>query len=83
MFMADYFGLFCVIYVSQDSYVIRYFDSMAEYLSVGPPVYFVVEEGHNYTSVDGQNQLCGGNGCPEYSMLGQIFKRSQRPNKSV
>lgn len=54
---------------------------MAEYLHVGPPVYFVVEGGHNYTTVIGQNQICGGKGCPEESMLGQVFKNSQRPNR--
>lgn len=63
-----------------DSYVLDYFNKMDTYLSVGPPVYFVVEDGHDYTTMEGQNQICGGNGCPENSVLGQIFKASQIPN---
>ena len=63
-----------------DSYVLDYFNKMDAYLSVGPPVYFVVESGHNYTTTEGQNQICGSKGCPENSVLGQIFKSSQIAN---
>ena len=64
----------------KDSYVLDYFNKMDAYLSVGPPVYFVVEGGHNYTTTEGQNQICGSKGCPENSALGQIFKASQIAN---
>ena len=63
-----------------DSYVLDYFNKMYEYLNVGPPVYFVVEGGHNYTTTEGQNMICGGKGCPENSVLGQIFKASEIAN---
>ena len=56
---------------------------MAEFLSVGPPVYFVVKSGHNYTTHIGQNQVCGGHNCPENSVLDHIFKASLQPNQLV
>ena len=67
--------------VLQGSYVLEYFESMARYLSTGSPVYFVVEEGHNYTSLRGQNQVCGGSGCPDTSLLGQVYEATRQPNK--
>ncbi len=67
----------------QDSYVIDYLDSLNTYLSVGSPVYFVVEEGHNYTTLEGQNKICGAKGCPEHSVLGQIYQASRDPKQYV
>jgi Niemann-Pick C1 protein len=75
-------GLDQKLSMPHDSYVIKYFDALSEYLSVGSPVYFVVEDGHNYTSTEGQNKICGGRGCPEYSLLGNIFKASEQANGS-
>ncbi|XP_041362124.1 NPC intracellular cholesterol transporter 1-like [Gigantopelta aegis] len=73
-------GLEQKLSMPHDSYMINYFNNISKYLSVGAPVYFVVEDGHNYTSSRGQNQICGSNGCDEMSLLGQIFKASQTPN---
>ena len=70
-----------VLPVLQDSYVLKYFDSMQKYLSTGSPVYFVVEAGHNYTTLDGQNLVCGGSGCPDTSLLGQVYEATRQPNK--
>uniref|UniRef100_A0A0R3W6D3 SSD domain-containing protein n=1 Tax=Taenia asiatica TaxID=60517 RepID=A0A0R3W6D3_TAEAS len=51
------------------SYVLDYFDAIAQYLAVGPPVYFVVTAGHNYTVwTDGQNSVCSFAGCPDSSL---------------
>ena len=61
--------------------MLDYFESMNKYLSVGPPVYFVVENGHNYSTVEGQNDVCGGQGCPEMSLLGDIFRASEISNR--
>lgn len=63
--------------------MLKYFESMAEYLSVGSPVYFVVQSGHNYSTTEGQNQICGGKGCPEDSLLGMVFKASEQPNRYI
>lgn len=64
----------------QDSYVIDYFRSLGQYLHAGPPVYFVVEEGHDYTSRPGQNMVCGGMGCDNDSLVQQIFNAAQLDN---
>ena len=61
--------------------MLDYFTSMQQYLSAGSPLYFVVEEGHNYTTLDGQNLVCGGSGCPTDSLLGQVFEATRQPNK--
>ena len=65
----------------QDSYVLDYFKSLNTYLSVGSPIYFVVQDGHDYTTKEGQNQICSGQGCPENSMLGYVYKASLQPNR--
>ena len=43
--------------VRQDSYLNPYFSDMKKYLHVGPPVYFVITEGYNYSDVDNQNKV--------------------------
>ena len=62
---------------SQDSYVTDYFRSLNQYLHAGPPVYFVPEEGHDYTSTKGQNMVCGGLGCNDDSLVQQVFTAAQ------
>lgn len=47
-------GLSQSIALPKDSYLQDYFDDLNEYLHTGPPVYFVVKDGFNYT--DGLNQ---------------------------
>lgn len=64
----------------QDSYVVDYFKSLSQYLHAGPPVYFVVQDGHNYTSLKGQNMVCGGMGCDNDSLVQQIFSAAQMDN---
>lgn len=73
-------GLDQKLSMPKDSYVISYFNDMNSYLNVGPPVYFVVEKGHNYTSIMGQNQLCGSVGCPHDSLLGKLYTQSKISN---
>lgn len=63
----------------QDSYVLGYFRSL-RYLHAGPPVYFVLEEGHDYSSLKGQNMVCGGMGCNNDSLVQQIFTAAQLDN---
>ncbi|OWK01765.1 NPC1 [Cervus elaphus hippelaphus] len=60
-----------------DSYVTDYFQSLNQYLHAGPPVYFVLEEGHDYTSLKGQNMVCGGLGCNNDSLVQQVFTAAQ------
>lgn len=60
----------------QDSYVLDYFKNLSEYLHTGAPVYFVVEEGLNYSSLEGQNAVCGGVGCSNDSLVQQVYYAS-------
>uniref|UniRef100_A0A7N8XS69 Niemann-Pick disease, type C1 n=1 Tax=Mastacembelus armatus TaxID=205130 RepID=A0A7N8XS69_9TELE len=62
-------GLDQKLSMPDDSYVLDYFKNMSKYLHTGPPVYFVVEEGLNYSSPDGQNVVCGGVGCNNNSLV--------------
>uniref|UniRef100_A0A8D0Q6J2 SSD domain-containing protein n=1 Tax=Sus scrofa TaxID=9823 RepID=A0A8D0Q6J2_PIG len=73
-------GLDQSLSMPDDSYVMDYFQSLSRYLHAGPPVYFVVEEGHNYTSLKGQNMVCGGLGCNNDSLVQQIFTAAQLDN---
>lgn len=75
-------GLDQKLSMPHDSYVLRYFESLAEYLKVGPPVYFVVEDGHDYITRHGQNLICGTTGCQEDSLLGQVFQAARSPQYS-
>ncbi|MGH0137993.1 UNVERIFIED_CONTAM: hypothetical protein FKN15_065324 [Acipenser sinensis] len=73
-------GLDQKLSMPDDSYVLDYFESLSTYLHSGPPVYFVVEEGHNYTSLEGQNMVCGGVGCNNNSLVQQIFTAAEIDN---
>ncbi|XP_029446991.1 NPC intracellular cholesterol transporter 1 [Rhinatrema bivittatum] len=70
-------GLDQSLSMPQDSYVLDYFESIGKYLHTGPPVYFVVEEGHDYTTWEGQNMVCGGAGCNNDSLGQQIFAAAE------
>ncbi|KAK3908856.1 NPC intracellular cholesterol transporter 1 [Frankliniella fusca] len=54
--------------MTKDSYVYKYFEFLKEILSIGPPVYFVVTKGLNYTDPAHQNLVCGGMGCSPDSL---------------
>uniref|UniRef100_A0A673K9J8 Niemann-Pick C1 protein-like n=1 Tax=Sinocyclocheilus rhinocerous TaxID=307959 RepID=A0A673K9J8_9TELE len=66
-----------------DSYVLDYFGNLSEYLHTGPPVYFVVEDGHDYKAPEGQNAVCGGVGCNSNSLVQQIYTASLLNNYNV
>ncbi|XP_050534244.1 NPC intracellular cholesterol transporter 1 isoform X2 [Daktulosphaira vitifoliae] len=70
-------GLDVEITMTEDSYVLKFFKYMKQYLSTGPPVYFVVTDGLNLTDKNDQNLLCGGINCNPYSIPNQIYKASK------
>ncbi|NXI48532.1 NPC1 protein, partial [Galbula dea] len=70
-------GLDQSLSMPDDSYVMDYFSQLNKYLHAGPPVYFVLEEGHNYTSLEGQNTVCGGMGCNNDSLVQQVFSAAE------
>uniref|UniRef100_A0AAY4BYF5 SSD domain-containing protein n=1 Tax=Denticeps clupeoides TaxID=299321 RepID=A0AAY4BYF5_9TELE len=69
-------GLDQTLSMPDDSYVLDYFGNMSEFLHTGPPVYFVVEEGHDYLTMEGQNSVCGGVGCNNNSLVLQVYTAS-------
>uniref|UniRef100_A0A668AVG5 Niemann-Pick disease, type C1 n=1 Tax=Myripristis murdjan TaxID=586833 RepID=A0A668AVG5_9TELE len=69
-------GLDQKLSMPDDSYVLEYFKNMSTYLHTGPPVYFVVEDGLNYSSLEGQNAVCGGVGCNNNSLVQQVYSAS-------
>lgn len=73
-------GLDQYLSMPEDSYVLDYFDGLNKYLSIGPPVYFVVTEGYDFTLPENQNVFCASAGCNQDSVLTEIFVSSLRPN---
>ncbi|CAH8648930.1 unnamed protein product [Dicrocoelium dendriticum] len=61
----------------EDSYMLGFFNTMATDLRVGPPLYFVVTDGHSYNDTVGQNEVCGTVGCPQNSLMGRISDASK------
>ncbi|XP_050935106.1 uncharacterized protein LOC103490460 isoform X3 [Cucumis melo] len=72
-------GLEQKIVLPRDSYLQDYFDDLAEYLRIGPPLYFVVKD-YNYSSRSRQtNQLCSISHCDSNSLLNEISRASLTP----
>ena len=65
----------------EDSYIREYLEELSETIKLGPEVYFVVEDGYDYSTLDSQNMICSGPGCSENSLLGQVFKASRHPQR--
>jgi Niemann-Pick C1 protein len=67
--------------VPEDSHVLKYFNAMYDYLSVGPPVYFVVKDtGLNYSDIRTQEVLRAGDF--PWSLVSQIYSASKLPNRT-
>ncbi|NWR05274.1 NPCL1 protein, partial [Paradoxornis webbianus] len=52
----------------QDSYLLRYFSELNQYLAVGVPTYFVTTGGYNFSSANGTNAVCSSAGCDADSL---------------
>lgn len=75
-------GLDQKLSMPKDSYVLDYFRGIEDYLSVGAPVYFVVNhDAIDYAQVSQQNLLCGTSGCYPLSLLGQIGEALRQPER--
>ena len=61
----------------EDSFVLKFFVYMKDYLSVGPPVYFVVNNTRgqlDFSRPEDQNLVCSSlGGCEEDSLTSQVF----------
>uniref|UniRef100_T1IQG2 SSD domain-containing protein n=1 Tax=Strigamia maritima TaxID=126957 RepID=T1IQG2_STRMM len=75
-------GLDQELSMPEDSFVLNYFESLKKYLAVGPPVYFVVEGGYNYSWYNAQDQLCSGLGCGVDSLLMEIRFAAKQSKKT-
>ncbi|XP_063075415.1 NPC intracellular cholesterol transporter 1 [Engraulis encrasicolus] len=73
-------GLDQTLSMPDDSFVLDYFGNLTKYLHTGAPVYFVVEEGYDYRTSEGQNQVCGGVGCNNDSLVQQLYIASLMSN---
>ncbi|KAL2715871.1 NPC intracellular cholesterol transporter 1 isoform X2 [Vespula squamosa] len=75
-------GLDQQLSMPEDSYVLKYFKFLNDYLSIGPPMYFVVKDGLNYSDTRQQNLVCGGQYCNSDSISTQIFTASKQSNST-
>ncbi|KAL0361852.1 UNVERIFIED_CONTAM: NPC intracellular cholesterol transporter 1 [Sesamum radiatum] len=75
-------GLEQQIVLPRDSYLQGYFNNLTEYLRIGPPLYFVVQN-YNFSSESRQtNQLCSISQCDSNSLLNEIARASLVPESS-
>ncbi|CAB0034871.1 unnamed protein product [Trichogramma brassicae] len=75
-------GLDQELSMPEDSFVLKYFKYLNSYLSIGPPVYFVVKNGLNYSDPSVQNLICSGQYCNSDSLTTQIFTASKLSNRT-
>ncbi|XP_043277996.1 NPC intracellular cholesterol transporter 1 homolog 1b-like [Venturia canescens] len=75
-------GLEQKLSMPEDSYVLKYFQYMDDLLSMGPPVYFVVTSGLNYSLTSVQNAICGGPQCNSNSLYSQLFSAANQSLQS-
>ena len=68
-------GLDQEVSMPEDSFVLKYFLFLKDYLSVGPPVYFVVNNTNSvldFSTLDAQNKLCMGQSRCESVTVGSL-----------
>lgn len=75
-------GLDQELSMPQDSFQLKYFKHLNQYLNIGPPVYFVVTEGLDYSDTDTQNMICGTRFCRPDSVVMQLYGASRNPNET-
>ena len=76
-------GLDQELSMPSDSFVLKYFQHLSKFLSVGPPVYFVVNNtalNIDFAEKDIQKRLCGKSDCYPYSLGNQIKLWSNQPD---
>lgn len=75
-------GLDQELSMPEDSYLQKYFEYLGKYLSVGPPVYFVLKGGLNFTNFSDQNKVCGTVDCDMDSLAMQVYYAAHRANRT-
>lgn len=56
---------------------------MAELLSMGPPVYFVLTTKLALNEIPNQNLLCGGQGCNQDSIVTKLYMASTNSDRYI
>lgn len=72
-------GLDQELSMPKDSHVVKYFQYMADILSMGAPVYWVIKPGLDYHKPEDQNLVCGGVECNTDSISTQLYIMSNYP----
>ncbi|CAD5196507.1 unnamed protein product [Musa acuminata subsp. malaccensis] len=75
-------GLEQKVVLPRNSYLQDYFDDLAKYLRVGPPLYFVVKDFNYSLEARNTNQICSISQCDSNSLLNEITKASLVPASS-
>lgn len=78
-------GLDQEISMPDDSFVLKYFQAMQNFLSVGPPFYIVVNSTNlkfDYAKDDIRNKICGGFGCNEDSLQNMVAMWSKKAERT-
>ena len=79
-------GLDQEVSMPEDSFVLKYFIFLKDYLSVGPPVYFVVNNTNgalDFSQLEDQNKLCMGHSrCNDVSIGTLVNSWSKIPEES-
>ncbi|XP_049876283.1 NPC intracellular cholesterol transporter 1 isoform X1 [Pectinophora gossypiella] len=75
-------GLDQELSMPQDSFQLKYFQHLNKYLNIGPPVYFVVTEGLDYSEESAQNMICGTRFCRPDSLANQLFSAYRTQNET-
>ncbi|XP_022916873.2 NPC intracellular cholesterol transporter 1 isoform X2 [Onthophagus taurus] len=73
-------GLDQELSMPEDSFVLKYFKYLKDYLNIGLPMYFVLKGGLNFTHFDTQNLICSGQYCDVDSLVTQIYVASKLSN---
>ncbi|CAG9135892.1 unnamed protein product [Plutella xylostella] len=73
-------GLDQQLSLPKDSYVYKYLESVNYLFKLGPPVFFVLKSGLNFTNTEHQNAICGGRNCFDDSLITQVFLASLYPD---
>jgi Niemann-Pick C1 protein len=56
----------------KDSYLITYYEEVHEYSESGEPLFIVIRDGFDYSSLEEQNSLCTNPGCNSNSLLNNL-----------
>ncbi|XP_013148224.1 PREDICTED: Niemann-Pick C1 protein isoform X2 [Papilio polytes] len=66
-------GLDQELSMPQDSFQLKYFQHLNKYLNIGPPVYFVLMDGLDFSRKEAQNMVCGTRFCNQDSLSMQLY----------